>query len=301
MSSVFRASREVKSAYSKGFKVYKKCIESILSWLNGRTVEQLNSSIFVKFFNLSTIKLKNLFTTHYSQFTKKLFAFTLAETLVVIGIIGVVAALTLPNLNSSTGNKEKIASVKKIYAELNDVFRRATVVYGPYLTWNAYGISNSKTYDRLSDNLKIVKHCGPNETGCFASNKFNSLKSGYNYSDDIAQTHKCILSSGVSIAISPYDACSSTIQGKLCGNFYVDIDGPNKGTNTLGKDIFIFIWAANGEVVPLAFRGYEFKWGYSASAWVVNNDNMDYLNVNSNGQCNNNSSITLNETVTSCK
>ena len=42
----------------------------------------------------------NQFTTHSSQFTN--FAFTLAETLIVMGIIGVVAALTLPNLNSST-------------------------------------------------------------------------------------------------------------------------------------------------------------------------------------------------------
>lgn len=44
---------------------------------------------------------------------KKLFAFTLAETLIVMGIIGVVAALTLPNLNDSTNNKEKVAKVKK--------------------------------------------------------------------------------------------------------------------------------------------------------------------------------------------
>ena len=40
-------------------------------------------------------------------------AFTLAETLIVMGVIGVVAALTLPNLNQSTGNKEKVAKVKK--------------------------------------------------------------------------------------------------------------------------------------------------------------------------------------------
>ena len=37
-------------------------------------------------------------------------AFTLAETLVVMGIIGVVAALTIPNLNQSTGDREKVAS-----------------------------------------------------------------------------------------------------------------------------------------------------------------------------------------------
>lgn len=39
----------------------------------------------------------------------KKIAFTLAETLIVMGIIGVVAALTIPNLNSSTADKEKVA------------------------------------------------------------------------------------------------------------------------------------------------------------------------------------------------
>ena len=38
------------------------------------------------------------------KFYKKTLAFTLAETLIVMGVIGVVAALTLPNLNSSTNN-----------------------------------------------------------------------------------------------------------------------------------------------------------------------------------------------------
>ena len=37
---------------------------------------------------------------------KKNLAFTLAEVLIVIGIIGVVAALTLPNLNHATGDKD---------------------------------------------------------------------------------------------------------------------------------------------------------------------------------------------------
>lgn len=44
---------------------------------------------------------------------KKLLAFTLAETLIVMGIIGVVAALTIPNLNSSTLIKKKLLNCKK--------------------------------------------------------------------------------------------------------------------------------------------------------------------------------------------
>ena len=66
---------------------------------------------------------------------KKFLAFTLAETLIVMGVIGIVAALTLPNLNSSTGDKERVAKAKKIYQNLTDAFGRAEVVYGPYEEW----------------------------------------------------------------------------------------------------------------------------------------------------------------------
>ncbi len=66
---------------------------------------------------------------------RKALAFTLAETLIVMGIIGVVAALTIPNLNSSTADKEKVAKVKKIYSNLNDAIGRAQAVYGPVEEW----------------------------------------------------------------------------------------------------------------------------------------------------------------------
>ena len=66
---------------------------------------------------------------------RKAFAFTLAETLIVMGIIGVVAALTIPNLNSSTADKEKVAKLNKVYSNLQDAFGRAEAVYGPYNEW----------------------------------------------------------------------------------------------------------------------------------------------------------------------
>ena len=63
--------------------------------------------------------MSHTLTTHNSLV--KAIAFTLAETLVVMGIIGVVAALTIPNLNQSTGDREKIAKVKKIYSDYSKV------------------------------------------------------------------------------------------------------------------------------------------------------------------------------------
>ena len=94
--------------------------------------------------------------------TKKFIAFTLAETLIVMGIIGVVAALTIPNLNGSTKNKEKVTKVKKIYAELNEAHNRATAVYGPINTWFSnlsWSERNKRYVERLTDFMKVQKIC----------------------------------------------------------------------------------------------------------------------------------------------
>ena len=101
-----------------------------------------------------------LLFTNYKVKSSSLFrrvgelAFTLAETFVV-------AALTLPNLNSSTGDKEKVVKLQKLYQNLEDAFGRAQAIYGPINEWCS-GISNntdcSKKYvNRLSDFLKITK------------------------------------------------------------------------------------------------------------------------------------------------
>ena len=86
---------------------------------------------------------------------KKFFAFTLAETLIVMGIIGIVSALTLPNLNSSTGEKEKVAKVKKIYQNLNDAVGRAIAVYGPLDEWKS---NETRLGDRITEFMKLSRN-----------------------------------------------------------------------------------------------------------------------------------------------
>ena len=46
-------------------------------------------------------------------------AFTLAEVLITLGIIGVVAAMTLPTLIQNNKNKEVEARLKKVYSVMN--------------------------------------------------------------------------------------------------------------------------------------------------------------------------------------
>lgn len=54
-------------------------------------------------------------------------AFTLAEVLITLGIIGIVAAMTLPAAINKTKNKELEVAFKKSYSLLNQVTQRVII------------------------------------------------------------------------------------------------------------------------------------------------------------------------------
>ena len=250
---------------------------------------------------------KILFTVHNSldclarQSRKS--AFTLAETLIVMGIIGVVAALTLPNLNSSTGDKEKAVRLQKLYQNLNDAYSRATVVYGPIDTWPKNGSHTERFMNRLLEFMKYTKVCNTDNTS--------------ECTGDVNGYHAVIFADGSTMMINnnlnfscveAEDNPSLTILGQNCGYIMVDIDGPSNGKYQGGTDRFLFYITKDNGFLPKPFR-YENDVSYPAdcfrnhnrcTTWVIENGNMDYLKADSSGKCNN-SDVTLSETVTSCK
>ena len=255
---------------------------------------------------------------------QKLLAFTLAETLIVMGIIGVVAALTIPNLNSSTADKEKVAKLKKVYSNLNDAMTRVDAVYGP-LSDNSPG---PYVYaERLADFLKVSKTCGDSvNQGCFSKNyKYlnGTVYAGFDGNggnDTSSRLYKYLLADGTSLGV--YMATAVYY-------FVVDIDGPTKGPATLGKDVFEFFIVdplatdtdgTYGNALGSERKGVllsdcptaggsttlidktdltdNFKTGKGLATWVLQTDNMDYLKA-TNGTCKNGK--VLSWTNTSCK
>ena len=202
---------------------------------------------------------------------KKILAFTLAETLIVMGIIGIVSALTLPNLNSSTGEKEKVAKVKKIYQNLNDAAGRAVAVYGKMDEWIMLDSSSEdqekRRFERITEFMKVSKSNASNQTAILADGtllKFSQISSSECGTDKMM-----------------YDNL------QYCGEILVDIDGNNKGKNEFGVDIFYFNISTDGIIVP---NDGGFNTGDEAcidgggsmycTRWVVENENMDYLKCN---------------------
>ncbi len=95
---------------------------------------------------------------------RKILAFTLAEMLIVISIIGVVSAIALPNLNHSTHQTANKSKLKKFYAEMTDAWGRMEGVYGKFENWSEeeqfLEFQESKQpvlMERLQDFLKVKR------------------------------------------------------------------------------------------------------------------------------------------------
>lgn len=68
----------------------------------------------------------------FRQYCSKLkLAFTLAEVLITIGVIGVVAAITIPTLVTSYQKRMTVNRLKASYSKLAQALEAASDDYGP--------------------------------------------------------------------------------------------------------------------------------------------------------------------------
>ena len=269
----------------------------------GKNLNELEQSCHSELVSESKKNITNLFKT-----AKRVLAFTLAETLIVMGIIGVVAALTIPNLNSSTADKEKVAKLKKIYQNLNDAVGRSAAVYGPiddFINSSDFTVLG----DRLTEFMKISKNCGASTNqGCFSNGKdiynYRGEEGGVSENNDLTnKSYKFILADGTSVAMTGYYAIY----------FIVNLDGPTKAP-ILGKNNFVLFYDNDGNnfkdevVTRLTANNEEDKElldsclndAVYCADWVIRNENLDYLKTDENGKCPNGKVLNY-TTNTSCK
>ena len=106
-------------------------------------------------------------------------AFTLAEVLITLGIIGVVAALTIPTLIANYQEKQTVSRLTKAYATISNAYQMAKVENGELSDWGftanaTNGTTNPETgeyeiadttvnnsnlfWAKMVPYLKVVKH-----------------------------------------------------------------------------------------------------------------------------------------------
>ena len=221
-------------------------------------------------------------------------AFTLAEVLITLGIIGVVAALTIPALMNKTNDKETVVAVKKAYSILSQAYTMAIQDDGPPDTWDLVGplseVGAVNVLNQLAPYMKINKNCGITESGCFYMGNYKTLNGNADESIDLGGPWAtAIIADGMTMAIlirsdTCTDAPGSTPALKsVCGDIAIDVNG-YKRPNIYGKDYFRFHFTKSG-IIPKGTKddsGYPCVGagagnGEGCTAWVVYNENLDYL------------------------
>jgi prepilin-type N-terminal cleavage/methylation domain-containing protein len=181
-------------------------------------------------------KLKNL----------RLKAFTLAEVLIVLAIVGMIANMTIPTLMNNVGEKQnKVAWVKK-YSEINQLLRRmnADYIFPVHL--------DASLNSAFAGYILTSKKCDHSVTeGCWHA-KWYSLE-GVQVSTVSSDTPGYIMNDGSLFVhrtwYAPDTAATRVFDiGAQIPQFLVDVNG-FKGPNKQGYDIFGGYLGAQGIVL----------------------------------------------------
>ena len=94
-------------------------------------------------------------TTHVAHWNNsRKIAFTLAEVLITLGIIGVVAALTIPTLMANHRRQVAETRLEKFYTTINQAVKMAEVDYGDMTQWEPYVKQYEKDENGNDDKTK---------------------------------------------------------------------------------------------------------------------------------------------------
>ena len=211
--------------------------------------------------------------------------FTLAEVLITLGVIGVVAAMTIPTVINHHKERVTINKVKKIYSTISQALLLSIKDNGPANEWNVGNGYNSTTAVEitiyLKPYLKVLKDCGT-ASGCLEyTQNAKYLKGDVNDTnyDTNSKYYKMILQDGSYIWIRSSDSlyCNSKSGGHSdsCGVVFFDING-NKQPNTIGIDIFD-MHITPYSVKPSLASCDKNSEGWGCLNYILQNDNMNYL------------------------
>lgn len=208
------------------------------------------------------------------------FGFTLAETLITISIIGIVAAITLPTLVSNYKDKILISQAKKLYSETINGIKMYTAKN--YCANESCLFDTSRSTDEVNrEFFKMFEgatYCEKNNKKpicqkymILANSKINNGYGQTGYGDNMIQPF-IVLKTGSIIKIAQYTSCIREVETKVkdengnyildsegnpktqtvildnCAYIYLDSNG-QKGPNQRGADIFVHKFTSKNKII----------------------------------------------------
>lgn len=210
--------------------------------------------------------LNNICYNSDMEYHSRKLAFTLAEVLITLGIIGIVAALTLPSLIQNNQNKELQTALKKSYSAIQQAINQINADTGEELK-PSYYYKNKNIVPLLKSyfNGAVLCHWEPSETYdydivCDDSTDFTEVSSGANTKlyTTFNKTNNHIplrmTSDGGFLTRDGMLYLFNDVPGTTL-YINVDVNGPNKKPNMWGKDLFTFQLMRDGKVLPMGAEG----------------------------------------------
>ena len=191
-------------------------------------------------------------------------AFTLAEVLITLGVIGIVAAMTIPTLVANYQKKQLLTQNKHAYALIINALNNVKID-SPNLTYNTLFDTSKDASEVMTEFSKYFKGAKIRPANKSYKIKYMSPiesenEDNKNSSSSIGNNH-FQLNNGIIIGIKMYDSCVRseeyprynadgslatdadgnviyyTATDESCADIKVDVNG-EKAPNQYGKDVF---------------------------------------------------------------
>ncbi|MCM1338346.1 MAG: type II secretion system GspH family protein [Muribaculaceae bacterium] len=220
----------------------------------------------------------------------KFLGFTLAEILITLGIIGVVAALTIPSLATRIEEKVLINKLLEVNSQLTQASKMMVEEQGLVSTYSDNDVERRDLFfQALSRYLKLSKCTWRSCLTQSYNGAYDKLSNWRFYNDSFYLPNGALVFYTATFN-GPCDASLENSSTGYCGFFFVDVNGARK-PNTFGIDTFKFQVYPDG-IAPCGAPKYNY-WANSFSeclkagagdyrqsgcctGWVIKNKNMDY-------------------------
>lgn len=236
---------------------------------------------------------------------RQYFGFTLAEVLIVLGVIGIVAAITIPSLISESQDQVLVTRLKKNFTAISQAYLTAVANEGAIEDWGPHpatldDATKKQWIETFTKYLNIQKDCTNTDSGCLPYTGYKYLlDNGTFYTGLNTGTafYKYLLADGSSLIISVnngMDAANNYYLSQLI--FYVDVNGlapPNIISwdlfgpiyATTQKGVYAFGRSTTGTLAQAGPYGCRntvsnFMFNTGCTLWVLYYENIDYKYVN---------------------
>ena len=204
----------------------------------------------------------------------------MAEVLITLGVIGIVASMTLPALVNNNRNKQLEAGLWKSYSVISQALDMYQAEVGERISTENIGTQVGMLGKSLKKYLNVAGECDDigafwGQTACTINGKryminYKTFNNYTNIKDAIFDGDNLILNDGMFLI---FENGASWNSNRLF--ISVDVNGFYKNPNLLGHDLFIFQIDKNGKLLPMGAEGTQYYDKNDAYCSPTSTNNMN--------------------------